>query len=177
MAKGLDDSTKALGTVFCLILIAYISYHLGSLSTQPLVPNPIVSPTLSCNRPCCREGEVTRIQTEVTIPKKAKRIENASEIPRNTEQESEVKRALQKTMELESKMRVDIADLNNRRKMEMELLREELLKWLWDGKWIEERSVMGWFGGGRKKKGKILNEARLPKNTHAENPSFTEAKT
>ncbi|PMD23071.1 hypothetical protein NA56DRAFT_702174 [Hyaloscypha hepaticicola] len=168
MAKDLDDSTKALGTVFCFILIAYIFYHLGSFSTQPIGQNPHVSPTLSCNRPCCREGEVTILQTEVSMPKKATRIENSSEIPRSTEQESEAKRALRKTRELESKMRVDIAELNDKRKMEMELLREELLRWLWDSKRMEERGVLGWFGGGKKKKGEILNEARLPKNTHAE---------
>jgi hypothetical protein len=37
--------------------------------------------------------------------------------------------------------------------------------------------VMAWFAGGRKKKGEILYEARLPKNAHAEKPSFTEEKS
>jgi len=169
MAKDLDDSTKTLGTVFCFVLVAYIFYHLGSLSTKPPGPKPCVSPTLSCDRPCCREREVISLQTEVTIPKKARHIENAREVTRSTEQESEAKRALRKTIELESKIRVDIAELNNERKMEMKLLREELLRWLWDSKRTEERGVMRWFGGGgKKKKGEILNEARLPQITHAE---------
>ncbi len=51
----------------------------------------------------------------------------------------------------------------------MKLLREELLRWLWDSKRKEGRGVMGWFGGGGKKKmEEVLNEARLPKITHAE---------
>jgi hypothetical protein len=177
MAKDLDDSARKLGTFFCFILIAYIFYHLGSLSSHPPGPNSHVSPTQSCDRRCCRQGELIRLQTEVTIPKKASQIENARETTRSTEHESEAKKALRKTMELESKMRVDIAKLNDERKMEMKLLREELLRWLWDSKRTEERGVMAWFAGGRKKKGEILYEARLPKNAHAEKPRFTEEKS
>ena len=75
-------------------------------------------------------------------------------------------------------MRVDIAKLNDERKLEMKILREDLLRWLWDSKRTEETGVMRWLGGRRmkKKKGEILDEVYWPKNTHAERQTFTEEK-
>jgi hypothetical protein len=145
MAKDLDDSTKTLGTVFCFILIAYIFYFLGSLSSQP---ESHANPTTPCDRPCCRQVEFTTPETT----SKANRIEDDRKSTLSAKRELEAKRALQETRELERRMRIDMEKWNEERRLEMKKMREEQLRWLWDSKRKEERGVMSWLGGGRKKK-------------------------
>jgi hypothetical protein len=146
MAKDLDDSTKSLGTVFCFILIAYIFYFLGSLSSQhELRPESHVNPTTPCDRPCCR-------QAEVTAPKEANRIEDDRQSTLSAMRESEAKRALQEMRELERKMRIGMENWNDERRLEIKKMREEQLRWLWDSKQKKERGVMSWLGGGKKKR-------------------------
>jgi len=140
MAKDLDASTKTLGTFFCIVLIAYIFYFLGSRSNQ-IYHN--VYPA-ACDRPCCR-------QVEVSASKIAERIEDEKQDTLLAEREAEVRALADEARRVEIRMKLSMAKWDDERKLEMKSWREEQIRWLWERKKKEEKGILGWFGVREKK--------------------------
>jgi hypothetical protein len=141
MTKNLDASTKTLGVFCCFILIAYIFYFLGSLSSHVSRNIYLSAP---CDRLCCRRAEDP-------APEKEKDMESETEITLMAKRELELRRILEETKELERRMRSDMAEWSEERKREMKGWREEQIRWLWDRKKQGESGVLGWFRVRRKK--------------------------
>jgi hypothetical protein len=146
MCRDIDASTRILGTFFCFVLIAYIFYYLGSSSFHVETNAHTTAP---CDRLCCRPEDLP-------TPGKKEGVENGKrETLLMTERELEVKRILEELVEeakrVEIKMKISMAEWNDKRKLEMKGWREEQIRWLWGGKQKEEKGILGWFGArGRK---------------------------
>jgi hypothetical protein len=140
MSKDLDASTKTLGTLFCFVLIAYISYYLGRCS---LTVQPNIHPTALCDRPCCR-------QADTPAEEKLNRIEDERQKALIAGRQVEIERILAETEKVEMRIKIDIARWHDERKLEMKKWREEQIRWLWDSKQKGEKGILGWFGAGRR---------------------------
>jgi hypothetical protein len=126
MSKDLDASTKTLGTLFCFVLIAYISYYLGRCS---LTVQPNIHPTALCDRPCCR-------QADTPAEEKLNRIEDERQKALIAGRQVEIERILAETEKVEMRIKIDIAKWHDERKLEM--------------KKKGEKGILGWFGAGRR---------------------------
>jgi len=141
MGKDLVPSTRNLGILFLLVLVAYIFYFLGSQAHQQLRVSPL-------DKTCDQPGYVGDSDTTIEI--------ESIKVPESTEKKELCEERLLKDMrEMEARLRKEM-------QMQSEELREVKAQFL-QLKEQSERGLGRWLNFGRR--GDIHRE-RQPGNNH-----------